>query len=381
VGERHLLADTCELAGLSQLAAVLRTKACSSLRKTHLLFMARAWGYKSELWCRRADRSTHLAQLMRQGRPVPPPPPLVGKTPDVCGGRRGDAPHGGRSPTVPPPTGGPVLGLPAAGGGEERPPRIALVLSPQGNGRHGDAPCAGHSDPLQEAHDATRTLSSLADGGAPRARRCESIFCSGYVAKLWLNGRFVNLGTHVDVDDAVRSFEATAARLGYSQEHGAPPDRQTGSAKRRAAEVPLPAAKRSVVGAPQPAAVPQPLADIDWDTELASADPLRLHSLLALADLRCAARDAARCQIVAAMSALGPTLLHMEAAQAHEERITERLREAVRANAVRASARMDRVVAAAAAAAAATDAAALTEAAAGMMASAAAEIPPDRSAG
>ena len=42
---------------------MLRTKGCSSLRKTHLLHLARTWGYASDLWCRRDERRQHLAKV------------------------------------------------------------------------------------------------------------------------------------------------------------------------------------------------------------------------------------------------------------------------------------------------------------------------------
>lgn len=54
--------------GLSQLASVLRTKGCSSLRKTHLLHLARSWGYASDLWCRRDERRQHMAKVEVQAR-------------------------------------------------------------------------------------------------------------------------------------------------------------------------------------------------------------------------------------------------------------------------------------------------------------------------
>jgi len=67
------------------LAGVLRRKGCSSLRKTHLLFLARAWGYKSELWCRRTERRQHLAKTdparAAAAAPRPPQPPPPAKRP------------------------------------------------------------------------------------------------------------------------------------------------------------------------------------------------------------------------------------------------------------------------------------------------------------
>lgn len=51
--------------GMDALAFVLRNKGCSSLRKTHLMFLARTWGYQSELWCRRDERRAHVAKMDR----------------------------------------------------------------------------------------------------------------------------------------------------------------------------------------------------------------------------------------------------------------------------------------------------------------------------
>jgi hypothetical protein len=50
---------------MESLAFVLRNKGCSSLRKTHLMFLARTWGYQSELWCRRDERRAHVAKMDR----------------------------------------------------------------------------------------------------------------------------------------------------------------------------------------------------------------------------------------------------------------------------------------------------------------------------
>jgi hypothetical protein len=55
---RAALASRCgaAAAGGAALAALLRTKDCSALRKRHLLCLARAWGYKSDLWRPKRDR-------------------------------------------------------------------------------------------------------------------------------------------------------------------------------------------------------------------------------------------------------------------------------------------------------------------------------------
>jgi hypothetical protein len=41
----------------ANLPAVLRAKDCSALRKAHLLWLARTWGYKSDVWRRRGTRA------------------------------------------------------------------------------------------------------------------------------------------------------------------------------------------------------------------------------------------------------------------------------------------------------------------------------------
>lgn len=60
VDERYRVADICDSVDQGLLASVLRRKGCSSLRKAHLIFLARTWGYQSELWCRRSERRAHL---------------------------------------------------------------------------------------------------------------------------------------------------------------------------------------------------------------------------------------------------------------------------------------------------------------------------------
>ena len=58
---------------------MLRRKGCSSLRKAHLFFLARIWGYQSEIWCRRSERRAHLqrtepCRAERLGAADPPYP-------------------------------------------------------------------------------------------------------------------------------------------------------------------------------------------------------------------------------------------------------------------------------------------------------------------
>jgi hypothetical protein len=50
-------AEECAaLSGYADLADILRTKRCVLLKKVHLLFLARVWNYRCDLWCRRGER-------------------------------------------------------------------------------------------------------------------------------------------------------------------------------------------------------------------------------------------------------------------------------------------------------------------------------------
>jgi hypothetical protein len=54
---RARTAEECsQLTGYAELADILRTKRCVLLKKVHLLFLARVWNYRCDLWCRRGDR-------------------------------------------------------------------------------------------------------------------------------------------------------------------------------------------------------------------------------------------------------------------------------------------------------------------------------------
>jgi hypothetical protein len=86
VEERTQLADAAEASGEEggrSLAAVLRQKACSALRKNHLLFLSRAWGYKSDVWRRRDSRP-------RRDH-MPPPQQLAVVSPTVQAASAADA--------------------------------------------------------------------------------------------------------------------------------------------------------------------------------------------------------------------------------------------------------------------------------------------------
>lgn len=56
------------MAGLAPLAVALEEKKTSALRKAHLIFMARSWGYKCDLWTPKHDRAADraLEQLQRR---------------------------------------------------------------------------------------------------------------------------------------------------------------------------------------------------------------------------------------------------------------------------------------------------------------------------
>jgi len=54
---RTRTAEECAaLTGYAELADILRTKRCVLLKKVHMLFLARVWNYRCDLWCRRGDR-------------------------------------------------------------------------------------------------------------------------------------------------------------------------------------------------------------------------------------------------------------------------------------------------------------------------------------
>jgi hypothetical protein len=71
VDERARVARLCDARpGLARLAAALRARHCAELRKGDLMFLARTWGYRSNVWARRKNR----AYQQRAGAPPAPPP-------------------------------------------------------------------------------------------------------------------------------------------------------------------------------------------------------------------------------------------------------------------------------------------------------------------
>jgi hypothetical protein len=69
--ERARVARMCDGGGpdLARLAAALRSRHCAELRKGDLMFLARMWGYKSDVWSRRKDR-----RYAQRADGAPPPP-------------------------------------------------------------------------------------------------------------------------------------------------------------------------------------------------------------------------------------------------------------------------------------------------------------------
>jgi hypothetical protein len=61
----------CDAGGpdLARLAAALRSRHCAELRKGDLMFLARMWGYRSDVWSRRKDR-----RYAQRADGAPPPP-------------------------------------------------------------------------------------------------------------------------------------------------------------------------------------------------------------------------------------------------------------------------------------------------------------------
>ena len=54
---RARTADECAgLTGYTELADILRSKRCVLLKKVHMLFLARVWNYRCDMWQRRGDR-------------------------------------------------------------------------------------------------------------------------------------------------------------------------------------------------------------------------------------------------------------------------------------------------------------------------------------
>jgi hypothetical protein len=53
---RRTAEECCQLNGYAELAEILRSKRCVLLKKVHMLYLARVWNYRSDLWCRRGDR-------------------------------------------------------------------------------------------------------------------------------------------------------------------------------------------------------------------------------------------------------------------------------------------------------------------------------------
>lgn len=87
ITESSRVADLAEARGTSgglRLAAAIRSRRVAELRKTHILFLCRTWGYKSDLWRRRDARKEYRAsvdavaacprQLQLPSQPAPPPP-------------------------------------------------------------------------------------------------------------------------------------------------------------------------------------------------------------------------------------------------------------------------------------------------------------------
>lgn len=66
--ERERLACAAEGQQVDELATVLRAKRTSLLRKRHLLFLCRAWGYRSYIWTRRGERA--LGAVKRECSPA-----------------------------------------------------------------------------------------------------------------------------------------------------------------------------------------------------------------------------------------------------------------------------------------------------------------------
>jgi hypothetical protein len=64
---RTRTAEECAaLSGYADLADILRTKRCVLLKKVHLLFLARVWNYRCDLWCRRGERLRGHARAQPQ---------------------------------------------------------------------------------------------------------------------------------------------------------------------------------------------------------------------------------------------------------------------------------------------------------------------------
>ena len=123
---------------------MLRTKGCSSLRKTHLLHLARTWGYASDLWCRRDERRQHLAKVDK-AREAAAAHQGAGSSGSGSTGAQAPAPggkaasgmgHAGRSVTTAKAAGASVLGVKrqstALAGGPSRPPKLAALGKPGG---------------------------------------------------------------------------------------------------------------------------------------------------------------------------------------------------------------------------------------------------------
>jgi hypothetical protein len=70
LSERRKLVPLARAAGLDSLAVALEKKQTSALRKAHLLFMARAWRYRSNTWVPRHDRGADRAMAELQRRAV-----------------------------------------------------------------------------------------------------------------------------------------------------------------------------------------------------------------------------------------------------------------------------------------------------------------------
>ena len=75
--EREALAARAALSGESELAQALRRRDTSLLRKRHLLYLAHAWGLRSDLWRRKQRAVSAVRQDAEQAPPQAPPQPLL----------------------------------------------------------------------------------------------------------------------------------------------------------------------------------------------------------------------------------------------------------------------------------------------------------------
>ena len=131
----------------SQLLPLTRSRpppqGCSSLRKTHLLYLAREWGYQSDLWCKREARRAHNLKMDRQRAQKAAAEAAAAAAAAAAGllgaGGGGDEPGAAAyipvpslaPPLVQPPPAPPRSGTPTPGGGTKR-TAAAAGLYPSG---------------------------------------------------------------------------------------------------------------------------------------------------------------------------------------------------------------------------------------------------------